>query len=168
LAFDFLNEWEIAMNDQWNFEGENDGTDGPKALRDAYAAQKKQNEELAAQLSEMQRTVKGMALNSTFDSLGVPAEVRSMYSGEADPQKATEWVNQMRTAFGGAPQGAPTPPVAQPPATPPVAPETVNALQQFSAAGAGEHPSTNMDELMQGVAGAGSIQDLIANFNRAH
>jgi hypothetical protein len=91
-----------------------------------------------------------------------------MYSGEADPDKATEWVNQMRTAFGGAPQGAPTPPVAQPPATPAVAPETVNAIQQFSAAGAGEQASTNMDELMQGVAGAGSIQDLIANFNRAH
>lgn len=156
------------MNDQWNFDGGNEENGGPKALRDAYEAQKKHNDELAAQLAEMQKTLKGVTLNSTFDSLGVPAEVRSMYSGEADPQKATEWVNQMRTAFGGAPQGASTPPVAQTPATPPVAPETVNALQQFSAAGAGEQSSTNMDELMQGVSGAGSIQDLIANFNRAH
>lgn len=155
------------MNDQWNFGGENgDNGAGPKALRDAYEAQKQKNDELAAQLSEMQKTLKGVALNSTFDSLGVPAEVRSMYSGEADPQKATEWVNQMRTAFGGTPQGAST--VAQTSTTPPVAPDTVNALQQFSAAGAGEQASTNMDELMQGVSGAGSIQDLIANFSRAH
>ena len=155
------------MTDQWNFENENENS-GPKALRDAYDAQKKQNDELAAQLAEMQKAIKGVTLNSTFDSLGVPAEVRSMYSGEADPTKATEWVNQMRTAFGGAPQGAPTPPVAQTPATPPVAPETVQNLQQFTAAGAGEQASTNMDELVQGVKGAGSIQDLIANFNRAH
>lgn len=156
------------MNDQWNFDGDDEnGAQGPKALRDAYAAQKKQNEELAAQLAEMQKTVNGMALNSTFDSLGVPAEVRNMYSGEADPQKATEWVNQMRTAFGGATQ-APVPPVAQTPATPPIPSETVNQLQNFNSAGVGEQPTTNMDELQQGVNGAKSIQDLIANMNRAH
>ncbi len=156
------------MNDQWNFDNDENeqGGQGPKALRDAYAAQKKQNEELAAQLAEMQKTVKGMALNSTFDSLGVPAEVRSMYSGEADPQKATEWVNQMRTAFGGA--AAPVPPVAQTPATPSVAPEIANQIQTFNNAGAGEQPSTNMDELTQGALQAKSIQDLIANMNRAH
>lgn len=152
------------MNDQWNFDGNEDSeSSGPKALRDAYAAQKKQNEELAAQLAQMQKTVSGMALNSTFESLGVPAEVRGMYTGDADPAKATEWVNQMRTAFGGS---AATPPVAQTPVTPPVSSETASQLQNFSQAGIGQQPSTNMDDAFQGVSQAGSVQDLIANFSK--
>lgn len=154
------------MTDNWNLDDDNDNNSGPKPLRDAYAAQKKQNEELAAQLAEMQKTVKTLALSSTFDSLGVPAEARSLYQGEADPAKAAEWVSQMRTVFGGAPQGTPAAPVTHTPAAPSVDPQTASQIQNFSNAGAGQPPSTNMDEAFQGVNGANSVQDLIANLQR--
>jgi len=155
------------VTDNWNLDDDNiNENSGPKPLRDAYAAQKKQNEELAAQLSEMQKTVKTLALNSTFDSLGVPGEVRGLYQGEPDPAKAAEWVNQMRTAFGGAPQGTPVAPVTPTPAAPSVDPQTAANLQNFSNAGAGQPASTNLDEAFQGVNGASSVKDLIANFQR--
>lgn len=153
------------MNDQWNLNDENEISGGPKPLRDAYEAQKKQNADLAAQVSAMQETLKSIALSSTFDSLGVPAQARSLYKGDADPVKAAEWVNEMRAAFGGAaPSGTPGSPVA--PSAPSVDSQTANQLSNFTAAGAGQAPSTNMDEAYQGVNQAGSVQDLIANFNR--
>ena len=63
------------MNDAWGYE-ENvqqpGNNDGPKALRDAYEAQKKQNELIMAELAEIRREREAEKVSSVFSALGVP------------------------------------------------------------------------------------------------
>ena len=101
-----MSEWGFENNDGGANLGNNSDANGPKALRDAYEAMKKQNEELSQQLTsflEEQRTAK---MAQVFESLGVPG-AQAVYQGPADPEKAKAWVESMRGVFGGAaPQAA--------------------------------------------------------------
>lgn len=98
---------------EWGFEndgaanlGNNSDANGPKALRDAYEAMKKQNEELSQQLTSFLEEQRAAKMAQVFESLGVP-QAASAYEGPADPEKAKAWVESMRAVFGGAaPQAA--------------------------------------------------------------
>lgn len=153
---------------QWGYEN-NDGTqagndselDGPKALREAYAALKKQNEETMAMVSELLAEKKSAQTAAVFESLGIPEAARSL--APTDPAEAKAWAETMRNAFGGGNQGG-TPPVAD--STVPAAPVLPASMQaqfeRMTEAGQNGSPLGNLDAAFNAVGDATDIQGLIA------
>jgi len=151
----------------WGFEdngtgdlGNNTEMDGPKALRQAYEAMKKQNDELSTQLTsflEEQRTAK---MAQVFESLGVPG-AQAVYNGPADPAKAKEWVDTMAQVFGnGQPQQA-----AETVATPPALPASMQAqFERLNSAGNDGTPVGNVEAAQAAVNDATDLKGLINSF----
>jgi alanyl-tRNA synthetase len=156
----------------WGYEG-NDGTgqgettelNGPKALRDAYEAMKKQNDELNQKLTSFLEEQTASKMATVFESLGVPG-AQAVYQGPADPQKAKEWVETMRSTFGGTQGG--TPPIADAQhQAPPVLDQNAQAqFERFSEAGQTGTPVGNFEAAQQGINGASSTDEIIAAFQR--
>lgn len=154
---------------QWGYDNSNEGAqpgnenelDGPKALRDAYAALKKQNEETMAMVSELLAEKKSAQASAVFESLGIPETVRSL--APTDPTEAKAWAETMRTAFGGGNQGG-TPPVADnTQAAAPVLPASMQAqFERMTEAGQSGSPLGNLDAAFNAVGDATDIQGLIA------
>src|SRR6478609_7400078 len=92
-----MTEWGYENNEQNTQAGNN--LDGPKALRDAYDAMKKQNDELTQKLTSFLEDQNKQKMATVFESLGVPGAV-SVYQGDADPEKARQWVESMQSVFG--------------------------------------------------------------------
>lgn len=151
------------MNDSWGYEdnaGQGENLDGPKALRDAYAALKKQNEELNGKLTSFLEDQQKQKLASVFESLGVPGAAQ-VYQGDADPEKAKAWVESMRGVFGnGSAQGDPAP------AAPAFTQDQQAALQQMTQAGSDGVPMGNFEAASAAVGQANSIDELIAGFQK--
>jgi hypothetical protein len=156
---------------QWGYEentGEGQGNEndmsGPKALRDAYAALKKQNEDTMAMVSELLNEKKKNQLATVFESLGVPG-AQDVYQGDADPEKAKAWVESMRGVFGTGNQGG-TPPVTD--STEPVAPALPASMQaqfqRMTEAGQQGVPMGNVDAAFAAVGDASDTAALIAAF----
>lgn len=155
------------MNDAWGYDDNEQNqpghNDGPKALRDAYDAQKKANQEIMAELAAIRQERATEKLSSVFSKLGVP-DAAKLYTGEPDPEKARTWVESMRATFGsGNAQGdAPVVP------TPPVLDEqTQQQYQQMASAGADGNPVTSMEAAQSSVSAAGNLQELMAAMNAA-
>lgn len=154
---------------QWGYDNSNESTqpgnenepDGPKALREAYAALKKQNEETMAMVSELLAEKKSAQASAVFESLGIPETVRSL--APTDPTEAKTWIETMRTAFGGGNQGG-TPPVADnTQAAAPVLPASMQAqFERMTEAGQSGSPLGNLDAAFNAVGDATDIQGLIA------
>lgn len=123
---------------------------GPKALRDAYDAMKKQNNDLQASLASIQKDLRDAKIASTFEALGVPGAA-PLHQGDADPAKVAEWVTTMKATFGGATPGTQS--------TPPVPDATLqgDALAQFQ----------RMTEAGQQGNPLGTIEQATANVNDA-
>jgi hypothetical protein len=156
---------------QWGYENSNDEgqgnnteLDGPKALREAYAALKKQNEDTMAMVSELLAEKKQTQLATVFESLGVPG-AQSVYQGDADPEKAKAWVQSMQSVFGAGNQGGP-PPVTDS-APPALAPDAQAQYQRMTEAGQQGTPMGGMDAAFAAVGDATSINDLIAAHQNA-
>lgn len=158
----------------WGFEEDNEnnglGNDtelsGPKALRDAYANLKKQNDELNARLTSFLDAQEKQKVASVFENLGIPGAA-SVYQGPADPKAAEEWAKSMQQVFGGNQGG--TPPVAdQAPQQDQgnIPPAMQDRLQQFNEAGQGGIPAGNFEAAQSAVGNASSNEDLIAAFQR--
>lgn len=153
----------------WGFE--NDGTDGldngneangPKALRQAYEAMKKQNEELSNQLTSFLEEQKAAKMATVFESLGVPG-AQTVYQGPADPAKAKEWVDSMRSVFGGAA------PVAADQSTQPKLPESMQVqFERLSQAGNDGAALGNVESAQAAVNDANDVQALINSFKNLH
>jgi len=157
---------------QWGYEGNDDaGQDndnelnGPKALRDAYAALKKQNEETTAMVRELLNEKKQSQLAAVFESLGAP-QAAKVYTGEPDPAKAKEWFEAMSSVFGGNgnAQGDNPAPVAD--STPGISPEQQAQFQRMTEAGQAGTPMGAMDAAFAAVGDAKSNDDLVAMFRR--
>ena len=162
----------------WGFdENDNDGLgndtelSGPKALRDAYAALKKQNEDLNSKLTSFLEDQEKKKVQSVFENLGVPGAA-SLYTGEADPEKAKAWVESMRGVFGGNQGG--TPPVAdnqptqeQAPQTGAIPPSMQAQFERISQAGLEGTPQGNFEAAQSELGNASSVNDLIAAMQRA-
>lgn len=155
-----MSNW--GFDDNGNANGLDNSTEanGPKALRDAYEAMKKQNDELNQQLTsflEEQRTEK---MAKVFESLGVPG-AQTVYQGPADPQKAKEWVDTMKATFGG---GQPQQAATEQPA-PPTLPASMQAqFERLNQAGSEGTPMGNVEAAQAAVNDANDIQGLIASF----
>lgn len=150
------------MNDAWGYEdsdaGIQDNTlNGPKALREAYAALKKQNDELNATLTSFIEDQKKQKVATVFETLGVP-QAAQLYKGDADPQKAAEWIQSMQAVFGGN-QGT-TPQVAA--AAPSLSSETQDQFQRMTQAGAEGVQMGTIEAANSAAASATSLDDLKA------
>lgn len=153
----------------WGFDDNGNATDldnangsnGPKALRDAYEAMKKQNEELNQKLTSFLEEQTRSKMATVFESLGVPG-AQSVYQGEADPEKAKAWVDSMRSVFGGAaPEAA-----AEQPAQSAVSEEQRSQFERMTQAGANGVPLGNVEAAQAAVNDASDPQALIEAFKR--
>lgn len=136
-----------------------------KALRKKYEnliAVLKQKDEMISSFEQekVQKTVE-----DTWSSLGVPAEARALYNGDASPEKITEWVNAAK-ALGvqfKAPEGAGTP-AAQP--TQPEAHPLFAQLQAANAASSlGTDPETSLVNAVKAKAAELKGKSAFANPN---
>lgn len=161
-----MTQWGYEDNDDAQTGNDNEST-GPKALRDAYAALKKQNEETMAMVNELLQEKKQATLATVFESLGVPG-AQKVYQGDADPEKARAWVESMRGVFGnGNAQGGTPPNADSAPQAPAMQPEQQAQYQRMTEAGQQGAPIGNMDAAMAAVGDANDIQSLIAAFSRS-
>lgn len=150
---------------EWGYEDNNVNAqtgntfDGPKALRDAYDALKKQNDDLSAKLTSFLEDQQKQKMAVVFESLGVP-EAAKVYQGDADPEKAKAWVESMQSVFGGNVQGNP----ASNPQTPEVGltPAQQHQLSMMNQAGANEAALGSIEAAEVGLSSATSSADLVA------
>ena len=162
------------MNDAWGYDDNNDesadniAAETPKALRDAYKALKKQNEDLISSLAADRAERAKEKLSSVFSDLGVPGAA-DLYQGEPDPEKAKAWAESMKAAFGtGTTQGQ-TPVSAEQSQTSPLGDEvTQQQFQQMTEAGQNGVPLGNFQAAEAAVGSANDINSLIAAMNAAN
>lgn len=152
------------MNDAWGYESngnEQPGhNDGPKALRDAYEAQKAQNELILAELAEIKKERATEKVANVFTELGVPGAA-SLYTGEPDPEKAKAWAESMKAAFGnsGTTQGSAPAEVTPSPLSDA---ETRKQFESMTHAGQEGAPLGNFQAAEAAVGSANNMNDLIA------
>lgn len=152
-----MSDWGFDNNDGANLGNTTEGN-GPKALRDAYEAMKRQNEELNQKLTSFLEEQQTAKMATVFESLGVPG-AQTVYQGPADPQKAKEWVDSMRSVFGGTAPAA----VEQPPA-PTLPPSMQSQFERLTQAGSEGAPLGNMEAAQAAVNDANDVQALINSF----
>lgn len=158
------------MNDAWGYEeniGEsanNTEAQTPKALRDAYAALKKQNEDLISALAADRAERAKEKVSSVFSELGVP-DAAKLYTGEPDPEKARAWAESMRAAFGS---GAQETPGSVPPPAPVLDAQTQQQFQQFTEAGQSGVPLGNFEAASAAVGQANDLKSLMAAMAQAN
>ena len=154
----------------WGYENDNAGgqgndneLNGPKALRDAYEAMKRQNDELNQKLTSFLEDQAREKMATVFESLGVPG-AQAVYQGPNDPQKAKEWVETMRSTFGGGqPQQAANEQTTQ--AAAPTLPPSMQAqFERLSQAGSDGAPLGNVEAAQAAVNDATDPQALINAF----
>lgn len=153
-----MNDW--GIEDDANSMGNDSASTGPKALRDAYEALKKQNSELQSGLASIQSELKAQKVQSTLGELGVPPTVASFYQGDADPEKVKEWATAMQTAFGGN-VGTPSAPAA-PPVT--LDEDATSQFQRMNDAGSQGAPLGNVEAAFGRVGDATDIKSLLEAF----
>jgi len=148
----------------WGFEddgvhdlGTSNEATGPKALRDAYEAMKKQNEDLNQKLTSFLEEQAQQKMATVFQSLGVPGAQKA-YTGPNDPQKAAEWVESMRQVFGG---GQPQQAAAEQPVQPTLPPSMQAQYERLSQAGSEGVPLGNIEAAQAAVNDATDPQALI-------
>lgn len=129
------------MTDAWSYTEENEmpEANGPKALRDYAKSQKDRADAAEARIAAVEARLRHAEVADLFEAQGVPRGAAQYYTGDTDPAKVTSWVNDMRTAFGGAPA-----PIEQP-ITPTVSPTDQAQIQQMMQAGSGASTQTNYD-----------------------
>lgn len=149
------------MNDAWGYtDGNSEGQgetelSGPKALREAYAAMKAQNEELKNGLAAIRQDINKQRIATVFETLGAP-QAASLYTGEPDPDKAKEWFSTMQSVFGGQPGSTPSTD-----STPGLEAGVQDQFQRMTQAGADGVPMGNMESAQSAVGSATSIEDLL-------
>lgn len=146
------------MNDAWGYdENQNDNVgNGPKPLRDAYEAQKSKVNDLETKLAALEAAVQRNAIADLVESQGVARAAAKFYNGDADPEKVTSWVNDMRTTFGGAA------PQETAPVQPAISPNDQNDWQRMNEAGSNGAPAGNFDMAKQALSNATSTEERIA------
>ena len=155
-----MSNWGYEGNDGNDGQGNNTEGNGPKALRDAYEAMKKQNDELNQKLTDFLNQQAADKMATVFESLGVPG-AQAAYQGPNDPQKAKEWVDSMKQVFGG---GQPQQAATEQPAAPTLPPSMQAQYERFTQAGQDGVPVGNVEAAQAAVNDANSTEALIAAF----
>lgn len=160
-----MTNWGFEEN-ELNGQGNDNEMNGPKALRDAYAALKKQNEDLNAKLTSFLEDQSKQKVASVFENLGIPGAA-SVYQGPPDPKAAEEWAKSMQQVFGGNQGGTPPAAPQQEQATPPALPASMQAqFERFTEAGQSGQPVGNFEAAEAAVGSASDINAIIAAMNQ--
>lgn len=155
-----MTDWGYEGNDAQGELGNSNEANGPKALRDAYNSLKQQNDELNQKLTSFLEEQQAAKMATVFESLGAPG-AQTVYQGPNDPQKAKEWVDTMRSVFGGAqPQQAAT----EQPNTPTLPPSMQAQFERLNQAGSEGNPVGNVEAAQAAVNDANDPQALINAF----
>lgn len=154
-----MTDWGYDENGAQGELGNSTEASGPKALRDAYNAMKQQNDELNQKLTSFLEEQAASKMATVFESLGVPG-AQAAYQGPNDPQKAKEWVDSMRSVFGGGqPQQA-----AEQSNTPTLPPSMQAQYERLNQAGSEGSPVGNVEAAQAAVNDANDPQALINAF----
>ena len=153
------------MNDAWGYAEENDPqnqdpNNGPKPLRDAYQAQKKQNQELMARLEALEAQQKQTSVADLMSAAGADRSAAKYYQGDATPDAVTSWLTEMRSAVG-----APSAPEAPTP-DPGMNPDQLEQYRRMTEAGQQGVPQGNTEAMASAVASADNLESLLAAFNQ--
>lgn len=153
-----MSNW--GIEDDSNLAGDN-ALPGPKALRDAYEAQKQKTKELEDSLASIQRELTQQKVSATLSELGIPATAAEQYKGETNPDKVREWVTTMQGIFGGGSGGPNTPTLVD---VQPVALEgdIANQYQRMNEAGQQGTPLGNIEMAQANINDATDLQGLLA------
>lgn len=155
-----MTDWGYDENDAQGDLGNSTEAEGPKGLRDAYKSLKQQNDELNQKLTSFLEEQAASKMATVFESLGVPG-AQAAYQGPNDPQKAAEWVNSMKSVFGGAqPQQAAT----EQPNTPTLPPSMQAQFERLNQAGSEGNPVGNVEAAHAAVNDANDVQGIINSF----
>lgn len=149
------------MNDAWGYTEENDSdanSNAPKALREALKSTNELNKDLMARLAKLEENQKRSTVADLFESQGVARSAAQYYQGDADPEKVTAWVSDLRSAFGA----APITPVE--PVVPVLNSETQNQYERMNNAGQGGQTMGNADAAALSIKDAKTPAELIAAF----
>lgn len=140
----------------WGFE---DDETTPKGLREWAEATKEENKVLQTKLAAIEAQLKKATVGDTFENLGVSRSLATHYQGDADPEKISAWVNDVRTALGGAPAA----PAAQAAQTQILTPEAQTQYQQITESGQGAVTNTSTVDAWNAQAkNATSVDELHA------
>lgn len=145
------------MSNEWDITGENGDenvTDGPKPLRDAYKAQKEANQKLMERLEKLEAVNNRNAAADLIEAAGAKRTLAKHYTGDPDPDKISSWLNDIRDSLGVAPQAAQT--------DTSLATETQAQYEKMNQQGATGTVMGNMDAASADMSTANSTQDLIA------
>lgn len=155
-----MSDWGFEDNGNGANLGNNTEGNGPKALRDYAAELKKQNDELSAQLTSFLEEQRAEKMATVFESLGVPG-AQAVYQGPNDPTKVKEWVDSMRSVFGG---GQPQQAATEQPITPTLPPSMQAQYERLSQAGQDGVPVGNVEAAHAAVNDATDLQGIINSF----
>lgn len=165
-----MTNWGFEENDTDGLGNDNE-LNGPKALRDAYASLKKQNDELNARLTSFLEREEKQRIASVFENLGIPGAA-NVYQGPADPKAAEEWAKSMQAVFGGNQGGTPpvaetTPTQEQAPQHGAIPPSMQAQFERMSQAGLEGTPQGNFEAAQSELGNASNVNDIIAAMQRA-
>lgn len=139
-----MSNWGEDYDDNTNSNGNSDSTG--EGIRGYIKRLEDTNKDLNTKLTSFLEDQQKQKMNVVFESLGVPGAA-SVYQGDADPEKAKQWVESMRGVFGGT--------VAHATDDQPVAPQVpAEALQQMNAF---NQSGTNSDPVGKFEAATGQI-----------
>lgn len=155
-----MSNWGYENSDGIEGQGNNTEGNGPKALRDAYDNLKRQNDELNQKLTSFLEEQATAKMATVFESLGVPG-AQAAYQGPNDPQKAREWVESMRSVFGG---GQPQQAATEQPTQPTLPPSMQAQYERFTQAGQNGAPVGNVEAAQAAVNDATDLQGLLNAF----
>lgn len=156
-----MNSWGYDDSGTEQQPNNNDGSGG--GLRQFATKVQEENKALKDQLAAIQKRLDSQAIQSVFDSAGVPGAA-ALYQGDADPAKVNEWISSMKNAFGASGGTPPTSTVQQEPV---LSPEQQAQMQRMNEAGAAGTPLTTMEQALNNAGQVGNVNDLIANFQAA-
>lgn len=158
-----MSNW--GIEDDSNLAGDN-ALPGPKALRDAYEAQKQKTKELEDSLASIQRELTQQKVSSTLSELGIPAAAAEQYKGEATPEKVREWATSMQNIFGGG-SGIPNTPTPVDAQAATLQGDTAQQFQRMNEAGQQGTPLGSQEMLQANINDATDIQSLLAAWKQA-
>jgi len=146
------------MSNEWDITGEigdDNVSDGPKPLRDAYKAQKAKVDELTARLAKLEAESNRNTAADLIEAAGAKRSLAKHYTGDPDPDKISSWLNDFRDALGVA-QSQPAD------AAPSLATETQAQYEKMNQQGTGSGTTGNLEAAAGDLSGANSTADLIA------
>lgn len=146
------------MSNEWDLTGDDIETgvgDGPKPLRDAYKKQVDANRELRERLEKLEAINTRNAAADLIEAAGAKRSIAKHYTGAADPESVSTWLNDFKDAFGVQTSTTSTPDPALPV-------ETQAQYERMNQAGHGGESTGNLQAAAGDLSSANDLNSLLA------